>query len=259
MKKSEIDDALAALWTLVKETQPIIIGSQALHGKFPDVADTICFSREVDVMLPNKLWMSKWIFEVVGEGTPFDVDRGFYIDHVIAQPGLPILADGWKERAIRHEFVFDGKVQGSVLYLSPEDMAISKLGAGRPKDIGFVSALLQQGYITLPDLQELVSQVAEPAYRSKVQATLSMVEPEHRQLVSDLASQWKATPGKQRETGRVVALSETEIIQDAGRGRLVAWRRLQPQKDGLVVGLIVTAHLSGRIEPENIFKDGGGR
>lgn len=259
MKKSEIDDALAALWALVKETQPIIIGSQALHGKFPDVADTICFSREVDVMLPNKLWMSKWIFEVVGEGTPFDVDRGFYIDHVVAQPGLPILANGWKERAIRQEFVFDGIVQGSVLYLSPEDMAISKLGAGRPKDIEFVSALLTQGYIKLEDLQGLLAQISEPTYRSKVQATLSIVELEHRQVVSDLALQWRATPGKQQETGRVVALSETEIIQDAGRGRLVAWRRVQPQNDGLAVGLVVTADQSGRIEPQKIVKDGGGR
>lgn len=198
MKKSDIDDALAALWVLVREPQPIIIGSQALHGKFPDVADTICYSREVDVILPNKAKLGNWIFEVLGEGTPFDFEHGFYIDHVVARPGLPILANGWEERAICHQFVFDGKVQGSVLYLSPEDMAVSKLGAGRPKDIEFVCALLTQGYIKLQDLQGLVPQILDPTYRSKVQTTLSLAELEHEratkahyvpETVSDLSRQ----------------------------------------------------------------------
>ncbi len=179
MKKSEIDDALAALWVLVREPEPIVIGSQALHGKFPDVVDTILLSREMDVMLPNKVKLGNWLFEVVGAGTPFEFERGYSIDHVVAAPGLPILANGWEERAIRHEFIFNGKIQGSVLYLSPEDIALSKLGAGRPKDVEFVCALLQRKYIELQDLQDLLPLVLNPTHRNKVAAALLVVE--HKQ------------------------------------------------------------------------------
>lgn len=200
MKKSDIDDALAALWVLVKETEPIVIGSQALHGKFPDVADTISVSREVDVILPNKAKLGNWIFEVVGEGTPFDFERGYFIDHVVAVPGLPILANGWEERAIVHEFFFDGKRQGCVRYLSPEDMAISKLGAGRPKDIEFVSALLTQAYVRLQDLQNLVSQVPDIEHRSKVQAALSTVELEIRQVKKGVDAPEKTPQNDDRAT-----------------------------------------------------------
>ena len=108
---------------------------------------------------------------------------------------------------------------------------MSKLGAGRPKDIEFVCALLTQGYIKLQDLQALVPQILDPTYRSKVQTTLSLAELEHEQAtkaryvpetVPDLSRQWKAQPGELQETGPNVALSETEIIQDAGRGRCVS-------------------------------------
>lgn len=60
MKQSEIEEALLSLWVLVKKTDPIVIGSQALHGKFPDIADDIMYSREVDVILPNKHRMGRW-------------------------------------------------------------------------------------------------------------------------------------------------------------------------------------------------------
>ena len=173
MKKAEVEDAIASLWVLVRDHQPIIIGSQSLHGKFPDVADTILYSREVDVILPNKTKLAAWISDVVGEGTPFDVDRGYFIDHVVTTPNLPILAEGWKERAISEKFYYDGSPQGTVLYLSPEDMAISKLGAGREKDFVYVSELLKKGYIQFEDLEKLIPQLLNAVHREKVQAGLS--------------------------------------------------------------------------------------
>ena len=168
MNKSEITDALAALWVLVHEPEPIVIGSQALHGKYPDLADSIQYSREIDVILPNKWKLGNWLSDVVGDGTPFEVDRGYYIDHVLAKEGLPILADGWKERAFKEQLVVNGTVHGQSLFLSPEDMAISKLGAGREKDIEFVRTLIERGYIRLSEVQALVPCVAA-AYRARVQ------------------------------------------------------------------------------------------
>lgn len=75
MKKSDVDEALVALWVLVHEPEPVVIGTQALHGKHPDVADSILYSREIDVMLPTKARLGNWLIDVVGDGTPFAIYR----------------------------------------------------------------------------------------------------------------------------------------------------------------------------------------
>jgi hypothetical protein len=46
MKKREIDHVLRAAGRITQETQFIIVGSQALHGKYPDLADEIERSAE---------------------------------------------------------------------------------------------------------------------------------------------------------------------------------------------------------------------
>ncbi len=50
MKKQQVDHALRAAGRITGEKQFIIIGSQSLHGKFPDVADEILTSFEVDLI-----------------------------------------------------------------------------------------------------------------------------------------------------------------------------------------------------------------
>src|SRR5579862_8543933 len=49
MKKREVDHVLRAAGRITGEKQFIIIGSQALHGKYPDLADEIVRSVEVDL------------------------------------------------------------------------------------------------------------------------------------------------------------------------------------------------------------------
>lgn len=63
-----------------------------------------------------------------------------------------------------------------------------------------------------------------------------------------LAQRWNATPGKSQATGRIVAMSKSELIQDAGRGKHVVWDRRQLQDSNLAVGQSVTIHKSGRVE-----------
>jgi hypothetical protein len=50
MKKREVDHVLRAAGRITGEKQFIIIGSQALHGKYPDLADEIVKSVEVDLL-----------------------------------------------------------------------------------------------------------------------------------------------------------------------------------------------------------------
>lgn len=63
-----------------------------------------------------------------------------------------------------------------------------------------------------------------------------------------LAEEWAAEPGKGPCIGKIVALSEFEVIQDAGRGKFVAWDRRRLDGATLVVGMSVTIHGSGKVE-----------
>lgn len=70
-----------------------------------------------------------------------------------------------------------------------------------------------------------------------------------------LAEQWKAAPGKGKELGRIIALSETEVIQDAGRGRLVVWDRAKLQEsDQLAIGKLVMIQENGALKYEKSGK-----
>ena len=53
MKKREIDHVLRAAGEITGEKQFIIIGSQSLHGKYPDLPDEIFMSAEVDLIAKN--------------------------------------------------------------------------------------------------------------------------------------------------------------------------------------------------------------
>ena len=50
MKKLQVDHVLRAAGRITGEKQFIIIGSQSLHGKHPDLADDIVRSAEVDLI-----------------------------------------------------------------------------------------------------------------------------------------------------------------------------------------------------------------
>ena len=50
MKKQQLDHVLRAAGRVTGEKQFVIIGSQALHGKHPDLADDIVMSAEVDLI-----------------------------------------------------------------------------------------------------------------------------------------------------------------------------------------------------------------
>jgi hypothetical protein len=60
MKKREIDHVLRAAGRITGEKQFIIIGSQSLHGKYPDLADDIVRSVKVDLLAAKKPGRTEW-------------------------------------------------------------------------------------------------------------------------------------------------------------------------------------------------------
>jgi hypothetical protein len=142
MKKQQVDHILRAAGELTGEKQFVIIGSQSLHGKYPDLADDILRSFEVDLIAKNQASRTEWL-DFIGQDSRFHETHGYYADPV--DENTATLPKGWKGRLVN---LPAGDTQGvSGLCLDPHDLAIAKYVARREKDIVFNRALAARGMV----------------------------------------------------------------------------------------------------------------
>src|SRR5579863_4630579 len=97
MKKQQVDHVLRAAGRITGEKQFIIIGSQSLHGKYPDIADEILSSFEVDLIASKNADRAEWL-NAIGVDSPFHESFGYYADPVAVETA--ILPKGWKGRVV---------------------------------------------------------------------------------------------------------------------------------------------------------------
>ena len=151
MKKRHVDHVLRAAATITGEKQFIIVGSQALHAKFPDVADDIVMSVEVDLIAKKNVDRTEWL-NAIGQDSIFHEQFGYYADPV--DETTATLPKGWKARLVH---LPAGDTGGAVgLCLETHDLAISKYVARREKDLRFTCQLAQRGYTRKKRLLELL-------------------------------------------------------------------------------------------------------
>jgi hypothetical protein len=142
MKKQQVDHILRAAGEITGETQFIIIGSQSLHGKHPDVPDEIVMSFEVDLIAKKKPDRTEWL-NMIGQDSRFHETHGYYADPV--DETTATLPKGWKGRLVN---LPPGDTAGvSGLCLDPHDLAIAKYVARREKDIAFNRELAARGFV----------------------------------------------------------------------------------------------------------------
>src|SRR5438094_8063584 len=79
MKKQQVDHVLRAAGRITGEKQFIIIGSQSLHGKYPDIADEILTSFEVDLLASKNADRLEWL-NAIGVDSPFHESFRYYAD-----------------------------------------------------------------------------------------------------------------------------------------------------------------------------------
>ncbi|HTE37406.1 MAG TPA: DUF6036 family nucleotidyltransferase [Reyranella sp.] len=153
MKKHQLDHILRAAGDITGQRQFVIVGSQALHGKYPNLADDIVMSAEVDLFAPRQPDATELLNEI-GVDSPFHVTHGFYADPV--DEGTAVLPKGWKGRLVNLPAGDTGGVRG--LCLEPHDLAISKYVASRDKDRIFTQELAGRGLVDREKLLALVEQ-----------------------------------------------------------------------------------------------------
>ena len=151
MKKRQVDHVLRAAGRITGEQVFIIIGSQALHGKHPDLPDEILTSFEVDLMAMGRVERSEWL-NVIGLDSQFHETYGYYADAV--EPATATLPEGWRARLVDLPPGDTEGVRG--LCLDPHDLAIAKYAAFREKDLAFTRELALRGITSKDQLLSLL-------------------------------------------------------------------------------------------------------
>lgn len=153
MKKQQVDHVLRAAGRITGERRFIIVGSQALHGRHPDLADEILTSFEVDLIASDRIDRTEWL-NVIGVDSQFHETYGYYADAV--DTSTAILPKGWRGRLVD---LPPGDTDGvSGLCLEPHDLAIAKYAAFREKDLIFTRELARRGILSKDQLLTLLEQ-----------------------------------------------------------------------------------------------------
>ena len=155
MKKQQLDHILRAAGRITGEKQFVIIGSQSLHGKYPDLPDDIVRSAEVDLIASKTPDRTEWL-NAIGVHSRFHETFGYYADPV--DENTATLPKGWKSRLVN---LPPGETEGvRGLCLDPHDLAIAKYVARREKDLAFTHELAHRAIVARERLLTLLKETS---------------------------------------------------------------------------------------------------
>ncbi|MGJ6127146.1 DUF6036 family nucleotidyltransferase [Mycolicibacterium sp. Y3] len=172
MNRQELAHILRASCAIAKDTEILVLGSQAILGAYDDseLPESVILSREVDIAFLDDDDRRK-ADDVegaiaIGEMSPFHHTHRVYAEGVhIDTAELP---EGWRERLVT--WTLQSSDPASPKFVEPHDLVVSKLAAGRGKDVVFAAALLDAGLVKLEVLTERAARL--PASGDRVAAWL---------------------------------------------------------------------------------------
>ncbi len=139
MNRPQLEHIIRAAVGNADTADIVVIGSQAILGTFPAAPDELLVSMEADVFPRDRPQDSILIDGGIGERSIFHETFGYYAHGV--DETTATLPEGWRERLvpIRNE-----NTRGATGWcLEVHDLAVSKLVAGREKDLAFIAALFR--------------------------------------------------------------------------------------------------------------------
>lgn len=158
MDRARLEHAIQEVGRKIGLDYFYIVGSAAVFASIPATADPdLSATRDVDVIpSPPKPLDPEAIADridfLMGEGSVFEEEFGYYVQGV--SMNTPTFAPrGWQERTVP---VRAGDHTG--LCMEIHDLAISKYGIGREKDLLFNAALASRGWLRRETLLERLLQ-----------------------------------------------------------------------------------------------------
>ncbi|MEW6277263.1 MAG: DUF6036 family nucleotidyltransferase [Candidatus Eremiobacterota bacterium] len=164
MQLHQLEHILRASGAIADEKVFIVVGSQAILASVEDPPPELLVSMEADLYPRDSPEKADLITGSIGEFSLFYETFGYHADGV--SPDTAVTPTSWRDRLVALHNQNTGGVTG--LCLGPVDIAISKLVAGREKDLEYVSALLRHGIVK----------------REHVLGLLHELSPEHSTLVA---------------------------------------------------------------------------
>ena len=137
-------------------TEVFIIGSAAILAVLPNPPEgELTATRDVDVIPPHdEERLADRISFVIGEASDFDTQYGYYAQGVTSRTPTYAPPD-WKSRTIP---VPVAEITGRCM--DPNDLVLSKLGAGREKDLAFARSVVKLSLVRRDILVERLELVA---------------------------------------------------------------------------------------------------
>jgi len=168
MNRNELEHIIRAVGEIAKVEKVIILGSQSILGQFPKFPELVspedCSelsltnqshevlfrSIEVDIIIPESEEKTEIVDAAIGELSSFHDTFGYYVQGVDYSTSK--LPKGWKDRLVKYAMKILTRYAG--LCLEIHDLIISKLYAGRQKDIDFFHAAVKLGLLSIETLKE---------------------------------------------------------------------------------------------------------
>ncbi len=156
MNRAQLEHVIRAAAAIAEDDELVVLESQAILGAFPDAPPELLASNEADVYPRNYPERADLIDGAIGELSPFHETFGYYAQGV--GPETAVLPPGWAERLVA---VRGPGTRGAVGWcLEPHDLVVSKLVAGRPKDLDYAAAAVQHGLVVPARLRALAAALA---------------------------------------------------------------------------------------------------
>jgi len=156
VNRQQLEHILRAGGSISATQDLVVIGSQAILGAVPDAPAELLTSMAADVYPLHAPDKADLIDGTIGELSPFHETFGYYA-HGIG-PETAVLPRNWQARLVKVANENTGGVTGWCL--SPADLAVSKLAAGRPKDLHFVQTLLATKLLARADVETLLTELS---------------------------------------------------------------------------------------------------
>ena len=157
MTLEQLKDILRAASELTKQSEFYVIGSSAILNVIEAPKHTyLARSNEADLLaLSGDPDVADQISFIIGELSPFHDNHDVYAEG--ATFDTPVFApEGWRGRAVAVHY---DDISVTAHFMELHDLVLSKIGAGRPKDMEFCAALIETGYVSHNVLIERLSMV----------------------------------------------------------------------------------------------------
>jgi hypothetical protein len=142
--RRDLEHLIRAASAITNEYEIMVVGSQSILGAVPEPPEELSKSMEADLFPLHRPELSDLIDGAIGESSPFHDLFGYYAQGVGMETA--ILPVGWKDRLVK---IQNPNTDLKIGYcLDPNDLALSKLAAGREKDWPFVRTMLSHKIVS---------------------------------------------------------------------------------------------------------------